>query len=129
MQLVSLLSWWYSGGVRRMFHTVQMKFAGLLDYFSIDLLLRTLFAPFRQISAGSVDGPIGVKLRAFFDQLISRVIGSIVRTIVILIGAVAITLQAAVSLLFILLWFVMPMLPIVGLVMMLVGWIPWTLKL
>ncbi len=129
MQLVSLLSWWYSGGVRRMFHTVQMKFTGLLDYFSIDLLLRTLFAPFRQISAGSVDGPIGVKLRAFFDQLISRVIGSIVRTIVILIGAVAITLQAAVSLLFILLWFVMPMLPIVGLVMMLVGWIPWTLKL
>lgn len=129
MQLVSLLSWWYSGGVRRMFHTVQMKFAGLLDYFSIDLLLRTLFAPFRQISAGSVDGPIGVKLRAFFDQLISRMIGLIVRTIVILIGAVAITLQAAVSLLFILLWFVMPMLPIVGLVMMLVGWIPWTLKL
>lgn len=73
MQLVALLSWWYGSGVLRMFRTVQMKFASLLDYFSIDLLARTLFAPFRQISAGGVSGPIGLQIRAFFDQLISRV--------------------------------------------------------
>lgn len=127
MQLVALLSWWYGSGVLRMFRTVQMKFASLLDYFSIDLLARTLFAPFRQISAGGVRGPIGMQVRAFFDQLISRVIGAIVRSMVIVIGCIAILLQAIVSLLFILLWFVMPLLPIVGLVMMLVGWIPWTI--
>lgn len=129
MQLVSLLSWWYSGGVRRMLSQVRVRFAGLLDYFSIDLLIRTLFAPFRQISAGSVNGPIGLQIRAFFDQLISRVIGSVVRTIVILVGCIAIILQGIVSAIYILLWLAMPLVPIVGLIMMLVGWIPWTLKL
>lgn len=127
MQLVALLSWWYSAGVIRMLHTIQTKFAGLLDYFSIDLLVRTLFAPFRQISAGSVNGPIGLQLRAFLDQLISRLIGGIVRSIVIVIGCIAVLLQAVVSGAFVVLWFTMPLLPIVGLVMMMVGWIPWML--
>lgn len=127
MQLVALLSWWYAGGIRRMFGQVRLRFGGLLDYFSIDLLVRTLFAPFRQISAGSVDGPIGVKLRAWVDQMISRIIGAIVRTIVIVVGCAAIMIQGAGSLLFILAWLLMPLLPIAGLVMMLVGWIPWTL--
>ena len=127
MQLVALLSWWYAGGVRRMLGRVRARFAGLLDYFSIDLLVRTLFAPFRQISAGSVAGPIGVKFRAWADQMISRVIGAIVRMIVIVVGCAAITIQGLLSLVYIVVWLLLPAAPLAGLVLMLVGWIPWTL--
>lgn len=129
MQLVGLLSWWYSGGIKRAFAKVAARFAALLDYFSIDLLARTLFAPFRQISAGRVDGSFETQLRAFVDRLVSRVIGSIVRTIVIVVGCMAIIVQAVMSIVFICFWLVMPIIPIVGLVLMLVGWIPWTLNL
>ena len=129
MQLVALLSWWYGGGIRRTLGQIRLRFASLLDYFSIDLLLRTLFSPFRQISAGSVDGPIGVKIRAWADRMVSRTIGAIVRTIVILVGCVAITVQALLSLAYFIVWLVLPAVPVIGLVMMLTGWIPWTLKL
>ena len=61
------------------------KLVSVFDYFSIDLLVRTWFAPFRQISAGAVDGPIGVQIRAFFDRLISRTIGGIVRGLSLLL--------------------------------------------
>ncbi len=129
MQLVGLLSWWYSDGIKQALGRIGSRFGGLLDYFSIDLLARTLFSPFRQISAGSVRGPIGLKLRAFADQLISRIIGAIVRSIVIVVGAVAVLVQAILSILALLLWLCMPLVPIVGLVLMLVGWIPWKLML
>lgn len=112
-----------------MLEQIQTKFVGLLDYFSIDLLIRTLFAPFRQISAGSVSGPIGEQLRAWADRTISRVIGFIVRTIVIVVGCLAIIAQTVLSLVYAFLWLTMPLLPIVGLAMMLIGWIPWTLTL
>ncbi len=127
MQLVALLSWWYGGGVARALGGIKSKFLGLLDYFSIDLLIRTLFAPFRQISAGSVDGPIDIKVRAWADQMISRIIGAIVRIVVVVVGCMAIIVQGVISMIFLLLWVLMPLLPIIGLVMMLVGWIPWTL--
>lgn len=98
-----------------------------MDYFSIDLLVKTLFSPFRQISAGSVDGPVGLKLRAFFDKLISRIIGGIVRTIVLVIGLVTIILGLVIGVVYLALWAVIPLLPIAGLVLMLTGWVPWTI--
>lgn len=129
MFMVGLLSWWYTSGIKRAVGKVGARFAGLLDYFSIDLLARTLFSPFRQISAGSVDGPIDAQLRAWADRTISRVIGAIVRTIVIVVGCLAIIAQGIASCLYLLLWVGVPLLPFVGLVMMLVGWMPWTLTL
>lgn len=98
-----------------------------MDYFSIDLLLRTLFSPFRQISAGKVRGPIGVQMRAFFDQLISRVIGGVVRLFMIIIGCLAIALQTVIGALIVVAWAFVPFLPVIGIVLFLSGWIPWTL--
>ena len=97
-----------------------------MDYFSIGLLLKTLFAPFRQISAGNVRGSLDVQLRAFFDRLISRCIGAVVRLIMIGAGAVAILLNIVVSAVLLLGWMLLPLLPLVGLVLFLVGWMPWS---
>ena len=127
MQIVGLLSWWYSGGIVRTVRRIWVRLDGLMDLFSIGLLLKTLFAPFRQISAGKIDGPIGIQVRAFFDNLISRIIGAIVRTMVLIAGAFTITFSVIVSLFLIVLWILVPLLPIVGLVMMLTGYAPWTI--
>lgn len=95
------------------------------DYFSLDLLLRTLFSPFRQISAGKVRGPIGVQLRALLDNLISRTIGAIVRSIVIVVGSVTLCISSLLGFVKILLWPFIPLLPLILAVVAASGWIPW----
>jgi hypothetical protein len=88
-------------------------------------LLLTLFAPFRQISAnGGSDGSIGGELRAFVDQLISRIIGAFVRFFTILFGIVVIVLQAIYETLIMVFWWFLPLLPIAGFIMLAIGWVP-----
>lgn len=124
MFIVGLLSWWYGAGWRQRTIIVRDRLASTIDYFSIDLLLKTLFAPYRQISAGRVDGPIGVKWRAFVDQLISRLIGAIMRTIVILVGFIVIVFFSVIGFMVLLLWGIVPLLPLLGIGMTMIGWTP-----
>lgn len=127
MILVGMLSWWYTRGFALAARRVRDQLAGLYDYFSIDLLIKTLFSPFRQISAGAVDGPLPVKLRAFVDRLISRIIGAIVRLIIIAVGSAALLITVIGGLLYLVVWLAMPTAPLVGIILMLSGWIPWKL--
>ncbi|MFI5212606.1 MAG: hypothetical protein ACHQTE_01435 [Candidatus Saccharimonadales bacterium] len=127
MFIVGILSWWYTTGWRQQFTGLQTRLASTVDYFSIDLLLRTFFAPFRQISAGKVTGPLGIQIHAFFDRLVSRMIGAMVRLVVIIIGAITIIISAVIGAVMASVWAVVPFLPIVGLIVALSGWVPWHL--
>lgn len=122
MLLLSLVRWWYGDGWRERAGMIRDRLASTMDYFSIELLIGTLFSPFRQISAGQVDGPLGVKLRAFADRLISRVIGAMIRLVILLVGVVTILIQVVLSGVVLMGWAFVPVLPIAGLVLMLIGW-------
>lgn len=127
MFIVGLFSWWYGAGWRQRAGIVKERLMSSIDYFSIDLLLRTYFSPFRQISAGGVDGPIAIKVQAFFDKLISRIIGAIVRTLIIAIGVVTITLHTILGCIVLVVWAIIPLLPFIGAILFAIGWVPsWT---
>lgn len=96
----------------------------MTEFFSIGQLAKTLFSPFRQISAGKVSGPVGVQLRAFVDQLISRAIGGVVRFFVILFGLIAIVGTALVQFIVVLFWLLMPLVFVGGFIMAVIGWVP-----
>jgi hypothetical protein len=125
MLIVGILSWWYGEGWKQRVVMQREKLASTMDYFSIDLLLRTFFSPFRQISAGKVNGPLGVQLRAFSDRLISRMIGAMVRLFMIIIGTLAILLYIVIGAAWLIIWAFVPFLPVIGLVLFLAGWMPW----
>lgn len=125
MFIVGLFSWWYSTGWLRCAARVRDTLMSVYDYFSFDLLLRTLFSPFRQISAGKVRGPLGVQMRAFFDRLISRIIGATVRTIVIVVGSATLLIVVTVGAVRIVLWPVVPLLPVLFVLFAIMGWVPW----
>ena len=93
---------------------VRESLLDVYDYFSLGLLLKTLFAPWRQISAGRVRGPLSVQLRAFFDRLVSRIIGGFIRTFVLIIGSIVV-------------WPLVPIFPVVAVFCAMAGWIPWHL--
>ncbi|HET8884074.1 MAG TPA: hypothetical protein VFM68_01240 [Candidatus Saccharimonadales bacterium] len=127
MFIVGLLSWWYSAGWRQRFTMLRERLANTIDYFSIDLLAKTLFSPFRQISAGRVDGPLGVRLRAFMDRIISRGIGAMVRLTMIVIGTGAIVMHSVLGIITVVMWAIVPILPLIGIILFISGWIPWSL--
>lgn len=115
--VTELLRWWYTTGWRGRAKLVALRLDGTIDYFSMDLLLKTLFSPYRQISAGSVDGSLEVKMRALVDKLFSRVIGAAIRVIILMIGVVTIFLQSVIGVLILLGWGLIPALPLIGLLL------------
>jgi hypothetical protein len=125
MFIAGILSWWYGPGWRERVTAMRENLASTMDYFSIGLLLKTLFSPFRQISAGQVRGPLAVQMRAFFDRLISRCIGAMIRITIMIVGLVAILFSAVVGVIGLVLWAFIPLLPIAGLILWLIGWMPW----
>jgi CHASE2 domain-containing sensor protein len=84
-------------------------------------LLRTWFAPFKQTYVGSVKGSIGEHFRAAIDGLISRVIGFIVRSFLLLTGVVCSLLVFVSGLLFMVAWACTPLLPAISLVLLAMG--------
>lgn len=96
-----------------------------VDFFSIDLLIGTLFAPFRQISAGQVRGPLGVQLHAFFDRLVSRLIGAMVRSFLIIAGSIVLVCTLIIGAALLIGWALLPLMPIVGVVLSTMRWLPW----
>ena len=119
--VTELFRWWYTAGLRQRLKKISVRLDGTIDYFSMDLLVKTLFAPFRQISAGKVDGSLEVKMRALIDRLFSRLIGAFVRSLLLVVGGVTIALQAVLALVMILLWLLVPFLPVAGIVLMISG--------
>jgi hypothetical protein len=128
MVIVWLLSWWYGAGWKLQLSRTKERLAGSYDYFSIGLLIKTLFSPYRQISAGRINGPIGLQLRAFVDRLFSRVIGAVVRSIFLVAGVIWLTLISVLSGISLIMWATVPFLPLAGLILFVSGWVPYVWK-
>ena len=127
MFVVGIFSWWYSAGWKMMIARVHESLLDVYDYFSLGLLLKTLFAPWRQISAGRVRGSLSVQLQAFFDRLVSRIIGGFIRTFVLIIGSIVVSAAAVIGLAKILVWPLVPIFPVMAVFCTMAGWIPWHL--
>lgn len=126
MVIWGVLTWWYREGWLQCIKRVEARLDATLDYFSFGLLVSTFFAPFRQISAGGVNGPLEVQARAFLDRLVSRLIGAAVRSIMIVVGSVAILMNVIVGIIFVIGWGLVPILPFIGLGLFILGWLPWS---
>lgn len=124
MVIVGLLSWWYSSGWRERFGIVRARLVRIYDYFSLDILIKTLFSPFRQIGTEQRAGGIGDQFRAFVDQLISRTIGACVRIVTVFVGGVILVMAVAAGLVEVIIWAFVPLLPVAGVILFAVGWVP-----
>ncbi|MEO5499506.1 MAG: hypothetical protein ABIR46_03335 [Candidatus Saccharimonadales bacterium] len=126
MHFVSLMRWWYGLGWLDQLGLAREKFDRTADYFSIGLSFRTLFKPFRQIDAdGARKGSLDVIVRAMFDQLFSRMIGSMARSVLIIVGSISLALLVLMRAAWLILWIFIPLLPFASLPLVMSGWIPW----
>ncbi len=121
MFLVGIFSWWYGEGFVLRAKLFKDRLKSSADFFSIGLLLSTLFEPFRQISADRAGGSIKIQLQSFFDRLLSRFIGAFMRILMILVGIIVMFLQGLFGCLVMVFWLILPFLPVAGLIATLIG--------
>lgn len=102
--------WYYGEAVKNVLNAWRNFIIFALNYFSIPLLLKTLFAPWKR---DITRRPRGLDIKKFFDyltfNLISRGLGFLVRIVTILVGIIFLILTAVVGAIFFALWLVMPL--------------------
>lgn len=124
MFLVGLISWWYGDGLKGRFLRTVEDWRRTAAFFSIGQLASTLFSPYRQISANVSRDSFAATIKGVFDQLISRIIGSIIRTFTIIAGVVTLIFHLLEGVVLTVLWLFMPLFPIVGAIIFAIGWVP-----
>lgn len=121
MIFVSLWQWWYVQGWQEAWRSFIRFIKRLGGVFSIGLLLRTLFSPWKQTV--NVSGPntsLQLRVKWWVGNQVSRFIGFIIRSSTLLVATIGILLTfiSGASLLF--LWPFIPLIMITLLVMGLV---------
>ena len=124
MFLRGFISWWYFDGLLRRLQMIKSRLSASADFFSVELLISTLFAPYRQISAGNVAGSLSDQIKAFFDKLLSCTIGAVIRIFMIIFGLIAMFLQVLFGIIILAVWLIIPLLPTIGLIGLVIGWVP-----
>ncbi len=109
--LGAYLKWHYSDRVKAILEGWKGFLKFNLYYFSIPLLLKTLFSPWRKYK-WSYGNPFDFKLNAeaLLSNLISRILGAIVRSFLILAGAAAELAIVLLGLVVLFCWLTLPLL-------------------
>lgn len=123
MFIIRSYTWWFTDGWSVFIGKVRALFSTITDFFSMNSLIRTLFKPFRQISADSAEANSSLDLRfhMFVDRLVSRIIGFFSRFLLLLLGCIVIIISSIISFVLIILWPVIPFTPIIGIVLTVAG--------
>ena len=122
MLMVGFLQWWYTRGWARFMEGFLNRLRGLTDFFSLGLLVKTFFSPFRQISAyGDDNASLQQQFAQFWDKMLSRIIGAVVRFMIIIGGIVTLFVVTTVGFVLTLAWPLMPLMPIAGVVLSIMG--------
>jgi hypothetical protein len=114
MLSLELFSWWYSQGWLQVIKSSGRRMVRISNIFSVPILLRTLWAPWRRIVTYP-GASIEAKLRAVGDNLVSRCIGFTVRIMVLITAGIMLVAVASLGLVSIIAWPVVPF-AIVGLI-------------
>lgn len=123
MIIVELLSWWFTAGWLTFAKKLSDSISGLTDFFSLSSLIRTLFQPYRQISAGKTNNNASLELKfhAFTDRLVSRCVGFVSRLVLIIIGLILIIISATLGTILLILWPLIPIIPAAGIILTIMG--------
>lgn len=122
MAIAEMFFWWYAQGWRVLISRAKNWFGSVTDFFSMDSLIRTLFKPYRQISAETAStGSLDLRFHMFLDRLVSRCIGFVSRLVLLFVGCLIMLFGGLFCLLLIILWPFLPFLPVAGLILSIAG--------
>lgn len=111
MLVISFVQWWYGRGFKEYLAWFVDRLKDIADFFSMRLLVRNLFAPFRQIATEKRDNlPLAERLHAWADLMVSRMVGAIIRFVLLIVGTVSLFVRVIIGLVVMILWPLTPLL-------------------
>lgn len=115
MVALEILAWWYSQGWAQVAKNAEQRFTKVSHLFSVPILVRTLFAPWRRIVSYSSAG-LDARLRAMADNLVSRLVGFSVRSLVLLTAGVLLAGCAVLAVIQLIVWPLLPVAVVVAII-------------
>ena len=110
-----VLKWWYGAGWQWAWkRAVNERINWVNQAFSIPAMIRTWFSPFKQTYSNTNKGSIDMRVQASIDNFVSRLIGTLLRTILIFVGFLGIIASLATGILIILIWPLVPWFPVIA---------------
>lgn len=119
MLAFSWFIWWYGRGWLQAVEQIRNLLISISRQFSVSILLRTLFAPWKRIityPGASLDA----KIHAFVDNLVSRAIGLVVRSLVLLTAFLLEAAALCLGMIYAIIW---PLLPFTVVVLLIKGFL------
>lgn len=106
--------WLYLDAPSTYLKNIQAVIAALYNYFSIPLLIPTLFSPWRHDAIPLYRLPLNMWFQAIAQNSTSRLIGFSVRSFTILLGLFAISIYVVGSVVFLVAWYFLPILCLIS---------------
>lgn len=122
MLIVSFIQWWYGRGFREYLQGFVDRLKDAADFFSMRLLIRNLFAPFRQIAAQKGENlSLNMRFHAWVDLMVSRFVGATIRFLLLVIGTIVLIIRAVIGIVLAVAWPLMPALIVTAIVLYIRG--------
>jgi hypothetical protein len=110
--------WWYGAGIVQAYTAVTAFISYIVDAFSLPTIMRTLFAPWKNDVLTARNVSLGDQLKIWEMNFASRIIGFLVRLVVIFVAAIILLLLVVGAGVGLALWIATPilvlLLPILG---------------
>jgi hypothetical protein len=84
----------------------------LWNFFSVGLLLRTLFVPWQRLDEHGQKGNIQSYFEAFVITTMMRFVGAFIRIIFIILGLIVVAIVSVIAFFASILWLIIPVLPL-----------------
>ncbi|MCC7289288.1 hypothetical protein IT414_02790 [bacterium] len=112
MVLFSFFTWWYGSGWAQVPREIRRRVNFILQFFSLKIILRTLFAPWKRDIAYARSTALEDRFQALIGNLVSRFIGFIIRVIFMFTAVLAIIFTVVFGVLLMIVWPALPFSPI-----------------
>ncbi|HSH55572.1 MAG TPA: hypothetical protein VK983_01960 [Candidatus Limnocylindrales bacterium] len=116
MITLELIRWWYGPGWKLVYDHAIGRFERVSHLFSVPILVRTLWAPWRRIVTHP-GASLEARMRAAGDNFVSRLVGFTVRMMVLVAAGVLLAGSVVLSGVFLVAWPLVPPL-VVGLLVL-----------
>lgn len=122
MLILNCLSWWYTDGWAWRLQGHRKTLQTLSEYFSVEALLGSLFAPYRQtlVYEGQRKNVSNLANR-LLDSFVSRCVGFVYRAALLFVASVLAIVEIVLIVVSAVIWPVIPLLPIIGVALYLYG--------